>query len=890
MKRILLLTILLVVYRGYAQIDTLPVTGPTWGGSSKLQDMLIDNTGNYWLTYSNTNATLSGVKRYDGANWILYQTSNSGLPSNRVNTVIQDVNNNYWLGTNAGLAKFDGTNWTVYNKANSGICSDTIYVIKESGSNLWLGTNNGLSKFDGSNWTTFNNQNSGLNNNIINSLESDGTNLYIGTTNGLSILNNSVVQNYPHNFQVGNITSSIKLTSDYGIVIATSKGVFMFNNGTYTILEDYFDFCSVQNFIFSTTEKRKYIETNSFNGIVVNYGGYIREFNGSASADLILGSVKGLLKRKNGKYFVLAYSGSQLCILSIDEINNPNAFVPLAQSITNCYTEKLNINQVSAPMLDRGDMFGDLNNNDGYEVPKGSGSYVAFAGSIWIGGRVGTNLRTACQTYRQSGTDFWPGPLDTVTAQNPNDTGSLGNIMKVNRFDVQNFIFNYNNGNVQSGNFMPSRGILNWPAHGTGNFSRNTAPFIDVNLNGLYDPLTGGDYPDIKGDQMLYHIYNDASGNHLESGSLNPLRLEIRQKSYAYTCEGIADSLKALNYTTFYEFEIINRSDDIIDSMYIAYWNDSDLGFYNDDYVGCNVKENYGYIYNGDNYDEDGSGIGYKNYLPCFATAIVEGPVADIGDGTDNDHDGIVDEPGEQLGMSSFLNYYNDFSNMGNPSQQIHYYNYMRGNWKDGSAIKYGGNGTSGTIATKYQYPGNTDPIGYGVGGSPSNPMPQPTWTEATAGNLPGDRRLIVGSGPFTLQAKDTTKIVYAMVFTQDSANPFASIVKNEQDVKRIKAWYNNKNFPSCLDLSTISIKENKTGKLNYSLYPNPATNAFTLVTDQLNGDNTIEIFDIVGKRVMTENITSNKQVFSIADLASGIYIVKINDKYTPVSCKLIKQ
>ncbi|MBK7183400.1 MAG: hypothetical protein IPH89_10910 [Bacteroidetes bacterium] len=37
--------------------------------------------------------------------------------------------------------------------------------------------------------------------------------------------------------------------------------------------------------------------------------------------------------------------------------------------------------------------------------------------------------------------------------------------------------------------------ILSWPAHGTGNFSRNLAPFVDVNADGNYNPLTGGDYP-----------------------------------------------------------------------------------------------------------------------------------------------------------------------------------------------------------------------------------------------------------------------------------------------------------------------------------------------------------------------------------------------------------
>ena len=45
-----------------------------------------------------------------------------------------------------------------------------------------------------------------------------------------------------------------------------------------------------------------------------------------------------------------------------------------------------------------------------------------------------------------------------------------------------------------------------------------------------------------------------------------------------------------------------------------------------------------------------------------------EGPIADDSDHVDNDRDSIVDEPGEQIIMSKFVYYNNDFSNIGNPS------------------------------------------------------------------------------------------------------------------------------------------------------------------------------------------------------------------------------
>ena len=58
-----------------------------------------------------------------------YDTSNSGLPDDfRVNSEGSSMpQDNIWFGTGfhmqpgGGVAKFDGTNWNVYNSVNSGL-------------------------------------------------------------------------------------------------------------------------------------------------------------------------------------------------------------------------------------------------------------------------------------------------------------------------------------------------------------------------------------------------------------------------------------------------------------------------------------------------------------------------------------------------------------------------------------------------------------------------------------------------------------------------------------------------------------------------------------------------------------------------------------------------
>ncbi len=96
--------------------------------------------------------------------WIVYNTSNSGLPDIVLKSLAIDGSGNKWIGTyGGGLAKFDGTNWTVYNTSNSGLPYNYVKSLAIDGSgNKWIGTEWWrLAKFDGTNWTVYNTSNSG---------------------------------------------------------------------------------------------------------------------------------------------------------------------------------------------------------------------------------------------------------------------------------------------------------------------------------------------------------------------------------------------------------------------------------------------------------------------------------------------------------------------------------------------------------------------------------------------------------------------------------------------------------------------------------------------------------------------------------------------------------
>jgi ligand-binding sensor domain-containing protein len=122
--------------------------------------------------------------------WMVYNTDNSGLPSNRLTPALGfDAQGNLWIGTRTeGVAKFDGENWTVYNRNNSGLPHNGLHgerIPIDAQGNLWIETEGGVAQFDGVNWTVYNTANSELPDDYVWSLAIDAQgNKWIGTNKG----------------------------------------------------------------------------------------------------------------------------------------------------------------------------------------------------------------------------------------------------------------------------------------------------------------------------------------------------------------------------------------------------------------------------------------------------------------------------------------------------------------------------------------------------------------------------------------------------------------------------------------------------------------------------------------------------------------------------------
>lgn len=73
----------------------------------------------------------------------------------------------------------------------------------------------------------------------------------------------------------------------------------------------------------------------------------------------------------------------------------------------------------------------------------------------------------------------------------------------------------------------------------------------------------------------------------------------------------------------------------------------------------------------------------------------------------------------------------------------------------------------------------------------------------------------------------------------------------------------------------------------SFSIYPNPATGGKVFLSSKSSDLKEIEIFDILGKKVMQTAVTNNKEI-NISGLTPGIYIITVKEAEHVATRKLI--
>ena len=410
-------------------------------------------------------------------------------------------------------------------------------------------------------------------------------------------------------------------------------------------------------------------------------------------------------------------------------------------------------------------------NNGSY--PRATSGHTTFAHGFMFGGKVkdglDTQIRTGGATYF---TGMKPGGVDPQTGEPEDQTNTERfHVWRVHRDwedpTVQRQSAAYAAGvsdpnEVSEGEVMAVRDQYdydwnNWPA-------ADGAPYQDCNGDGSYQPadpedvdsgtscdnLESGDIPGRRGaDQTIWTVANDMGSESLGDdfsavyGSPE-IGVEVQYTLWAYD----RPPGSALGNIDFFNTKLIYTGkpeahpnptppDAEIDSMFISWWVDPDVGTFSNDFVGVDPSEDLGYAYNAGPSDAVYQDLGLPP--PAMGIDFLEGP---------------VNAEGDTLGLSSFT-----FFAAGTAATDpalfdytgtLEWFNLMRG------------------VRPQPAYPAEqpfinpitNEPAIYANNG---DPVTRQGWIDGEFVG-PSDRRMVNTTGPFSMAVGDTVSVTVAQV------------------------------------------------------------------------------------------------------------------------------
>lgn len=531
----------------------------------------------------------------------------------------------------------------------------------------------------------------------------------------------------------------------------------------------------------------------------------------------------------------------------------------------------------------------------GFEFPKGSGKYTIYNSSLWVGGiDESDELHQTAEIYRNNGMDYWPGPISKNGSELSIDISTVIEWQNVWKLNVEEI--SYHKLHYWEEGYELIDDIASWPAHGDEelNQAEYLAPFIDVDGDSIYNPMSG-DYPLIRGEQCIYFIINDVR-EHGETGG-EMLGLEIHGMAYEFHD---SDDLPMDN-TVFFNYKIFNRSENTYHDTYIGLFTDFDIGNFRDDYVGCDVSRGACYGYNGDSIDGNGEPEFYGNFIPAQGMVILGGPL--MNENETDDPQGQCDESingvgfgddivdNERYGMKKFLHFDSNLGVQGISFGAEEYYGYLKSIWKDGTAMQYGGNGhiSSGAYgpSANFMFPGLTDPCFWGTDGEePYGPI---DWTETSVESEPGGRRGLSVMGPFTFEpgSMERIDIAYVAAFPEDDKTAVETLMKYV-DVVKGKYYLD----PTYFGYQWLGIEDKEIDiSVNKLIaYPNPVTNVLTFIYNGKDIVANYSLTDIMGKTAFSGSLTKEETLnLDISKLKAGLYVLTVTDTNNTYSIKVIK-
>lgn len=394
---------------------------------------------------------------------------------------------------------------------------------------------------------------------------------------------------------------------------------------------------------------------------------------------------------------------------------------PLGASILDL-SRHLDINRLNLFTTNFGHFAWDVaTGGPGLVWPRGTDQTAVFASGLWLGCRVGGELRVAVAEYSSEyggygmvgGTYDQPDLPQHRTYKVARWTGDPADSARVERSPAE----------------LAADPLLDPSLHdGWSAYLAGAAPYgAPTRLYRLPNTATPApddsvdvEGPDVLGDQMLWCVYTDAHPllHTNQAGSTAPLGVEIQQTTFAFAR---ADDLSNI---LFIRFRILNKGGNTLDDLHVSLWSDPDLGGFTDDLVGCDPARSLGYCYNATNADPI-----YGATPPAVGYVLLSGPPDPA--------------TGSPRGMTAFSKYINGTD----PSSAQETFNYMQGLLPGGGVLIDPVSGQP----TRYSHPGD--------------PVTVQGWLDSQ----PADRRMMLSSGPGRMLPGEVRDVWAAIVIGRGS-------------------------------------------------------------------------------------------------------------------------
>ncbi len=481
----------------------------------------------------------------------------------------------------------------------------------------------------------------------------------------------------------------------------------------------------------------------------------------------------------------------------------------------------LDINKIQIPINN----IGGLNRvNPVANWQYGSKNYgMVYDQGPWIVGKINGNIHLAIKQWSSS---YSPGPImnnDAAMNVRPEDADKY-RVYKIGLTDTLN----------------PGKDYLEWPVEFGAEVAENGNPVI-------------------YGHQNIWAVYNSLDSSITDRKRWNQIRdtlptlpIEIHQISYAYEW-GLQ---RWLEDVVFFEWTIINKGSNTIDSAYFGFWTDVDFHDSQTNIPAVDTTVQLGYCW--DTLDTD----------PYFIPMAV-GHLLKFGPQISSENDtaifkGMKKAGHKNLKLNSFHGIGDDFLP---PQYLIRPANSLEDAWNFARGLD--GNGDiiiDPTTSLPTKFPFNGDPV---TGSGYIFPIQS---TGSGAG-------YILFSGPFNFAPQDTQWVMAALIVSTGEDHKDA-ISKLRQKANIIL----NTPYESLVTKYSASPPPEilpKRFNLNQN-YPNPFNNQTKIVFDLPNKSKVaLKVYDILGseiKVILEQEMEANhyEVLFDGSGLASGVYFLQI--------------